>query len=73
MKHKLAIPPGCPGCYTLDLYCDHVNDAHGFEEFPHQFIGETYGACAKQARKRGWILHRNGSTATCPKCSVDAP
>lgn len=67
-KYKLEHPNGCPGCYTLDLYCDHFNDAHRYDEFPHQFTGENYAACARTARKRGWVLHRDNCTATCPKC-----
>lgn len=62
--------------YTLDLYCDHVqarpfieSDAvHGYDEFPHSFFGETFAECAKQARAKGWKIHRTTRTATCPKC-----
>ena len=57
------------GCYLLDLYCDHLNNDHGWTEFPHQFTGQTYGECAKVARKSGWIIHRD-NTATCPKCAL---
>lgn len=64
---KLQHPNGCPGCYTLDLYCDHTNPAHCWDEFPHQFLAETGGNCRKQAKARGWKLHRD-DTATCPKC-----
>jgi hypothetical protein len=42
---------GSVGCYSLDLYCDHANDAHGWEEFPHQYIGKTYGECSKTPEK----------------------
>lgn len=55
--------------YTLDLYCDHVNDIHAFDGFPHQFTGETFAQCASQARRRGWKLHYKLRTATCPICS----
>lgn len=61
------------GCYTLHLYCDRVNDAHGFDAFPHEFTGETFGECAKVARKRGWIIHKSTRTATCPKCTKAKP
>ena len=66
------------GCYTLDLYCDNyfsnaltpVRDTvHGFQEFPHQYTGETFGQCVKQARAHGWIVNRDKSHALCPKCS----
>lgn len=55
-------------CYSLDLYCDHVNDKHGWDSFPNQYIGETFGKCAKQARKEGWVIHTKTRTATCPMC-----
>jgi hypothetical protein len=56
--------------YTLDLYCDHENGEHGFSEFPHQFLGETFRECAHSARKRGWVIHEKPRTGTCPRCSV---
>lgn len=61
-------------CYSLDLYCDRLPDdpmddrIHGWNEFPHQFTGETFAECARAARKRGWKIHRKTRTATCPKC-----
>lgn len=61
-------PMTCPGCYSLDLYCCWVNDGHGFQEFPHMFTGPNRRDCEQQARKAGWTLHRETSTATCPKC-----
>lgn len=39
------------------------------DEFPHQFIGETFAECARAAQRRGWVLHQRDRTATCPKCS----
>lgn len=65
---KHPAPLHYAGCYSLDLYCDHKNEDHSFEEFPHQFTGRTFDDCAKPARKRGWQFHRDG-TATCPKCT----
>jgi hypothetical protein len=62
--------------YTLDLYCDREpNDfnPHGWDEFPHQFTGETFGQCASEARRRGWIIRPSDRTATCPKCSGKPP
>ena len=64
---KLADPNGCPGCYTLNCYCDHENPDHRWNEFPHQYTGQTEGQCKKQARSQGWRFHSDG-TATCPKC-----
>lgn len=57
------------GCYTLDLYCDVTYRKHPWDyRFPHQFTGETFGECKKQAQRYGWIFHRN-STVTCPHCA----
>ena len=65
---KMSEPNQYAACYTLDLYCDHYNKAHNFDEFPHQYYLETFGECATEARRDGWMIHRN-RTATCPKCS----
>lgn len=54
------------GCYTLDLYCDKENDAHEFNEFPHQFTGRTKSSCIRQAIKNGWSVRLD--KAVCPKC-----
>jgi hypothetical protein len=32
------------------------DEVHGWNEFPHQYSGETFGECAAVARKRGWII-----------------
>lgn len=59
--------------YTLDLYCDQWNGApdetHGYSGYSGQFAGETFGHCARQARKLGWIIRPYTRTATCPKCA----
>lgn len=55
--------------YTLDLYCDHQNDNHRFNEFPWQYTGETFAECARAAKRNGWKLHHKLRTATCPKCT----
>ena len=65
---KLENPLVLAGAYCLNLYCDHENDQHGFREFPHEFTSETGGECRREARARGWKIHRDG-TATCPKCT----
>lgn len=65
----LEHPNACPGSYDLHLYCRYENDEHKYGEFPWE-IGEfqTYGKAAAYARRRGWVLHQDG-TATCPKCA----
>ena len=68
-------PQSFPGCYTLDLYCDHFLedplDEIRRHRGPAQFIGETFASCAKKAKKRGWIIHYKTRTATCPKCAKE--
>jgi hypothetical protein len=72
-------PTQYAGCYSLHLYCDGgtqdsmPDGVHTFDEFPHEFTGETFGECAGQARKRGWKIYRKTRTATCPKCSGSRP
>jgi hypothetical protein len=68
-KTKLARPLCFAGGYTLDLYCDHENEAHRWNEFPHQFAGASEAECARRARLCGWVLHDLTRTATCPTCS----
>lgn len=68
MIEKAKFPEYCPGCYSLHLYCDHVNPNHRYDEFPWEIDGFETGAQArKYAKSKGWKLHRDG-TATCPKC-----
>lgn len=31
-----------------------------------QLFGETYAGCARLARRRGWMLSRDGSRCLCP-------
>jgi hypothetical protein len=57
--------------YSMDLYCDTPPSdkrRHKRETFMHQFTGETYGDCAKQARRTGWRLTRD-NRAICPLCT----
>jgi hypothetical protein len=63
--------------YSMDLYCRHariepgqVSDdlGHRYDEFPHMFTGPNREYCARQARRRGWVFHRDGDVS-CPKCS----
>lgn len=69
MTERVEQPTQYSSGYTLDLYCDHDNPAHGWTEFPHQYTGESFGPLAKAARRRGWIVRTKDRTATCPKCS----
>ena len=65
---KLENPDYCPGVYDLALYCDHENDEHGLDEFPHEIVEfQTRREAYSHARKAGWKLHKD-NTATCPKC-----
>ena len=65
-------------CYSMDLYCEnaakggpHVKGTcpHWWSEFPHVYTGETWGECARQARRDGWKIARNRQLAYCPDCS----
>lgn len=66
---KYAEPRYYSSGYTLHLYCDHSNPRHGYFEFPYEYTGETFAQCARQARAKGWVIHRATRTATCPKCN----
>ena len=57
------------GCYSLDLYCDVDEPEHKWRGFPHQVIGERGSTCRAEARKRGWILGRDGKDI-CPMCAA---
>lgn len=67
-------PNPCPGCYTLDCYCKYNADHHPWSllhpGYLDQYMGTTYADCARQARKHGWTLHKDG-TATCPRCNKE--
>lgn len=60
------------GGYSLHVYCKYANDLHAWN--PHhpslfqQFEGQTESECNRSARRRGWILHKDG-TSTCPMCA----
>ncbi len=60
------------GGYSLHLYCSRTNPEHGFDEFPHQFTGETGQKCRAKARICGWKLDMRSLTAVCPKCARKA-
>lgn len=54
--------------YSMDLYCRHEDVEHPFNYFPHQFFGETWGECKKQAQVKGWTFQRDNEV-TCPLCN----
>ncbi len=64
--------------YSIHLYCDAIGPEglsrgpHGYDEFPHEFTGETFGECARSARRTGWRFKRDG-THICPKCNRPRP
>ena len=66
---KLDDPAQYADGFTLDLYCDHENEKHGWTEFPKQYLGTSFTDCARQAKEDGWIIRRKTRTATCPICS----
>ena len=68
-KGKLQFPTKYASGYSLDLYCDHYNAAHDWEEFPHQYTGESFAECARLAVRDGWIIRKTSRTATCPRCN----
>lgn len=72
-KDTSCVGAGCPGCYTLDCYCDRKSGAHCYGEFPHQFTAETGTSCRKQARKKGWRLDYRNDVFLCPKCNPRSP
>lgn len=67
--HKHPMP--CPGGYALDLYCKWNNPAHEWNPVQtrhDEFYAEHGSTCRSEARRIGWIMHRDG-TATCPQCA----
>lgn len=66
--YRLGSPLPYPGCYSIDLYCDHAASHHAFDEFPHSYSGGNERAALSEARADGWKIHQATRTATCPKC-----
>jgi hypothetical protein len=62
---------GCPGCYSLDCYCDNPGDdpRHEWDEFPHQWTDEFGSRCRAKARKAGWLIDERKHKFLCPKCN----
>lgn len=50
------------GTYKLDLYCD----VEGCAQSAH-IDGDTFGKCAKKARKRGWTVRVARNQCLCPE------
>lgn len=57
------------GAYSLDLYCDNEKYKHPFGYMPHQYVGETYAECVREARRDGWLISNDRQKCLCPKCS----
>lgn len=64
---KRADPTPYASGYSVDLYCD-----EDLPEWLHpqsqSFAGESLRDCLAQARRRGWVIHKETRTATCPLC-----
>lgn len=56
--------------YTLHLYCKWLNEDHRWDEFPHEYFDQHGPTTYSNARKAGWIIHKD-RTATCPKCAKE--
>lgn len=73
MDAKVHGPMQYASGYSLDLYCDrwagNPDPTHGYYSYSQEFVGETFGHCARQARRQGWVIRPYTRTATCPKCA----
>jgi hypothetical protein len=58
------------GKYVIEIYCDEQPCAGRGAK--HTLMVEYTGVdgrdCTHQARRDGWVLHRDG-TCTCPQCA----
>lgn len=55
--------------WAMDLYCQYTVDvAHDCDTNGISIGGRDRADAHRQAKARGWILHRNGF-ATCPQCA----
>lgn len=68
------------GGYTIHLYCDdprhdaeYILSLGRAEYLDATFNGNTYNDCARQARKKGWILSHNRQSCICPNHSGKNP
>ncbi len=68
-KYERDWPMHYASGYSLHLYCLRDENHDPWDIFPHEYFGETFADCAKEARKDGWIIRTNDRTAICPECS----
>ncbi len=54
------------GNYVLTLYCD--KRVHTTVQQGH-FAGRSMATCLRQAQRKGWRVHLETKTATCPDCA----
>ncbi|EGR4074879.1 hypothetical protein D6U78_10225 [Vibrio cholerae] len=55
--------------YTMHLYCDCSRcSSNGVHREFGEFVGETWGEVAKQARAQGWTISRDKTRCISPKC-----
>jgi len=66
MRPLLDDPLKCSRGYSMDVYCKYKHEHMWMKE--HSYSGESLHDCLRQARKDGWIIHRDW-TATCPDCA----
>jgi len=55
--------------YTIDLYCDCLDcdgRVHVGGKGYGEYVGETWGDCAKQARSAGWFISSDRSVCIAP-------
>lgn len=55
--------------YTLHLYCDRDIPYYWEHQSNEPFYAESFKACAKEARRKGWVIRLRDRTATCPVCT----
>jgi hypothetical protein len=55
--------------YSVDLYCENMSDHNRrwreIGEGKATYTGETWGECARQARRDGWQISRDRQRAYC--------
>lgn len=62
------------GCYNLVLYCDHgvsqnqKGDCWNTKTWGWEYPERNLSRSKKEARRDGWIFHRN-DTVSCPACA----
>ena len=71
MKPMNGNPTRYIGQYVLTLYCDHLHSSDDKTRLD-QFFGRTFSTCQRQAQRKGWRVHLETKTATCPACARDS-